>query len=97
MYLPTRPSFTTDAAIAMLEEESGKATNDTVEAFMFSLNDGVVMSGQMLDKIPNEFRGLKYNRCGLWYKPFFYRHVQDLLKKDEHVTEIVPTSDFFHR
>ena len=91
-----RPTFSTDSTLALLERESGNPANDTVEAFMYSIDTGVVMSGQMLDEKP-ALGGITFNRCGLWFKPFFYRHVESILKAGEEVTEILPTCDFFHR
>ena len=44
------------------------------------------------------------NRIGLWYKPWFYTHVESFLSKiqredvtKEQFTEFIPTIDYFHR
>ena len=71
---------------------------DSVEGIMYSLNEGVIMSGNFVDHCPD---GRKLNRIGRWFKPWFHRHVETFLtdpgKKEEERREFMPTYDFFHR
>jgi delta24-sterol reductase len=40
----------------------------------------------------------KSNRIGLWYKPWFYKHVESFLhKKGDGFVEYIPTRDYYHR
>ena len=61
---------------AELVSDSG---NDSVEGIMYSEKEGVVMTGQFVDQ--KEVDTQKINRMGLWFKPWFYRHVQTFLQK----------------
>ncbi len=79
------------------------AQADSVEGIMYSLNEGVIMSGEFVDACPP---GSKINRFGRWYKPWFHRHVETYLnssnkkkacEKEDDMTEYMPTYDFFHR
>lgn len=60
---------------------------DFVEATVFSKDKAVIMSGDFADvKTPEE--RAKVNRIGLWYKPWFYKHVETFLDKgggDEYI------------
>jgi len=66
--------------------------NDSVEGIMFTKDTAVVMTGTFVDN----YESGKLNRMGLWYKPWFYKHVETYLKSGPGV-EYVPTQDFFFR
>ena len=66
--------------------------NDSVEGIMFTKDTAVVMTGTFVDN----YESGKLNRMGLWYKPWFYKHVETFLKSGPGI-EYVPTQDFFFR
>ena len=37
------------------------------------------------------------NRIGLWYKPWFYKHVASYLHKQGPIVEYIPLRDYYHR
>ncbi|CAJ1970026.1 unnamed protein product [Cylindrotheca closterium] len=56
-----------------------KSTPMFVEALAYSLETGVVMSGEFVDAKDVPFG--KANRIGFWHKPWFYKHVEQMLWK----------------
>lgn len=47
-----------------------------------------------------EFSFKQINDLGKWYKPWFFKHVEKILKsvpKGEKVTEYLPLRDYYHR
>jgi len=65
-----------------------------VEGLAYSLNSAVVMEGEFVDTVP---RG-EMNRLSLWWKPWFYKHVQTILKSGvEKKIEYIPLRDYYHR
>ncbi len=68
---------------------------DSVEGIMYSLNEGVIMSGNFVDECGDK---RKLNRIGRWYKPWFHHHVEAFLTENRtDQVEFIPTYDFFHR
>ena len=90
------PVYSQEAGIELLTTESLNATLDTVEGFMFSKEEGVIMSGRYVDVPTGDV-----NEIGWWYKPWFYEHVRSILEEERASggsrTEVVPTLDFFRR
>ena len=90
------PVYSQEAGIELLTTESLNATLDTVEGFMFSKEEGVIMSGRYVDEPTGDV-----NEIGWWYKPWFYEHVRSILEEERESggsrTEVVPTLDFFRR
>lgn len=37
------------------------------------------------------------NSIGKWYKPWFFKHVESMMKHDTSVTEYIPLRDYYHR
>ena len=37
------------------------------------------------------------NKIGLWYKPWFFKHVEQFLRGDGPVVEYIPLRDYYHR
>mmetsp|Transcript_10172 Transcript_10172/g.11270 ORF Transcript_10172/g.11270 Transcript_10172/m.11270 type:complete len:556 (-) Transcript_10172:1666-3333(-) len=66
-----------------------------LEGLAYSRNDAVVMKGEFVSK--DEVDYSKTNRLALWYKPWFYKHVQSKLKSNEHTVEYIPLRDYYHR
>jgi len=98
------PHYTKDSYIEHMrqlsgeyQEEQGKEekTPMFVEGLAYSLNEGVVMAGDFVDasEVP---RGCA-NRLSLWWKPWFYKHVQTILGKKKQKVEYIPLRDYYHR
>jgi delta24-sterol reductase len=72
-----------------------------VEGLAFSLDTAVVMSGDFIDE-KNVPRGTA-NRLSLWWKPWFYTHVRNMLtdakgeKNTKCIVEYIPLRDYYHR
>nr|XP_039255655.1 delta(24)-sterol reductase-like [Styela clava] len=66
--------------------------NDFVEGLAYSRDTAVIMTGSMVDT----FEEGKLNRIGRWYKPWFFKHVEQFLKNGEAV-EYIPIRDYYHR
>jgi len=70
---------------------------DFVEATVFSRSSAVIMTGTFADTADG-----KINNVGLWFKPWFYTHVRDMLgdglsKNTEKIVEYVPTYEYIFR
>ncbi|RHY85902.1 hypothetical protein DYB31_006293, partial [Aphanomyces astaci] len=80
-------------------ESAAKDTeaNHFVEALMFNLDKGVVMTGTMVAHAESTkvITMLYLNEIGRWYKPWFFKHVE--AKFDTPETEFMPLRDYFHR
>ena len=63
-----------------------------IEGIMYTKNTAVIMTGTFVDNYEPD----KLNRMGLWFKPWFYKHVETFLKKGQRV-EYIPTVDFLFR
>ncbi|OXU25603.1 hypothetical protein TSAR_013696 [Trichomalopsis sarcophagae] len=68
---------------------SNDKSNDFVEALMFSLDRGVVMTGVMVDDDGSK----KVNAIGRWYKPWFFEYVKNVPTSPEYI----PLRDYYHR
>ena len=66
--------------------------NDSVEGIMYTKDKAVIMTGTFVDTCESD----KLNRIGLWFKPWWYKHVETFLKKGQRV-EYIPTIDFLFR
>ncbi|XP_055605837.1 delta(24)-sterol reductase-like [Uranotaenia lowii] len=69
--------------------------NHFVEGLLYSLNEGVIMTGEMVDD--SEIESDKVNDIGKWYKPWFFTHVGNILKRGQITYEYVPLRDYYHR
>ena len=70
----------------------------SVEGIAYSLDTAVIMAGNFVTK--EEVEPAKVNTWGLWYKPWFYHHVESFLHREnnsENFVEFVPTLDFHQR
>jgi delta24-sterol reductase len=63
-----------------------------VDALMYDRDRGVIVIGEFAD-LPD---GVKPNRIGRYYKPWFYKHIESFLERGE-ATEYVPLRDYYHR
>lgn len=66
-----------------------------VEGLAYTLDSAVVMAGEFIDAkdVP---RGCA-NRLSLWWKPWFYKHVQKILNSKQEKVEYIPLTDYYHR
>ena len=51
-----------------------------------------IMTGNMVDSCPPN----KLNEIGKWYKPWFFKHVEEIVTSGP-VTEYIPIRDYYHR
>lgn len=66
---------------------------DYVEATIFSRNQAVIMLGEFSDYDEN----LPVNHITRWYKPWFYKHTESILKKGNKHTELIPLHGYLLR
>ena len=96
------PTYSLDETMEVFARETKKDStkldqvdigdNDSVEGVMYTLDKAVIMTGTFVDNYEPD----KLNRLGLWFKPWFYKHVETFLKKGRRV-EYIPTIDFLFR
>jgi delta24-sterol reductase len=63
-----------------------------LDALLFERGRGVLMYGDFAD-LPE---GAKANHIGRFYKPWFYKHAEQLARAGE-VSEYIPLRDYYHR
>ena len=68
--------------------------NEYVEALTYSRHQGVVMIGNLADEPGADG---PVNPIGRWYKPWFYKHVEDILNRGKDVVEYIPLRHYLHR
>lgn len=91
--LQYEPVYSLDEACAALRRQVAlEDGNEFVEALMFSKDEGVVMTGNMVSCAHRE----KLNEIGRCYKPWFFEHVRTFLKTGPGV-EYIPLRDYQHR
>lgn len=79
----------------------GNTTPMFVEGLAYSLDTAVVMSGEFIDA-EDVSRG-STNRLSLWWKPWFYKHVEKMLflkngaRNNDPIVEYIPLRDYYHR
>eukprot|EP00980_Cylindrotheca_fusiformis_P031512 scaffold26474_cov152-Cylindrotheca_fusiformis.AAC.1 len=90
------------------DNDDSKAKTTTtpmfIETLAFSLNTAVVMSGDFVD-VKDIPKGSIKNHIGRWYKPWFYKHVETMLWKNDNnnepntepIVEYIPLRDYYHR
>jgi len=96
------PTYSLDETMEVFVRETRKDStkldqidegdNDSVEGIMYTLDKAVIMTGTFVDN----YEPGKLNPLGLWFKPWFYKHVETFLKKGRRV-EYIPTIDFLFR
>ena len=78
-------------------DEFTRVTNDpsvdSVEGIMYTRDSAVIMNGEFVD----DYDPKLLNRFSLWFKPWFYKHVEEVLDSRQSRVEYMPTQDFFHR
>lgn len=86
-------------ATAQLQEEITKDGNDYVDAITFSMDSTVICTGRLVDSLPEGEVARKFLRAR---DPWFYVHVQRLLKKLKTnpritATDYIPIVDYLFR
>jgi delta24-sterol reductase len=66
-----------------------------VEAIAYSRQESVLMTGHLVDDIDSSIGQM--NSIGMWYKPWFYKHVETILSNRKVVTEYIPMRDYLMR
>ncbi|CAB3400499.1 unnamed protein product [Caenorhabditis bovis] len=89
------PTNSLEEFSAKITAEADNRENEFVEGLIFSKNEGVVMRGRFSDG-PIDEKGT-VNAIGLWYKKWFYTHVEDIMKTQKVKTEFIPLRDYYHR
>uniref|UniRef100_A0A9L0JBZ3 Delta(24)-sterol reductase n=1 Tax=Equus asinus TaxID=9793 RepID=A0A9L0JBZ3_EQUAS len=73
--------------------EAQRPENDFVEGLLYSLEEAVIMTGLMTDKAEPS----KLNSIGNYYKPWFFKHVENYLKTNQEGLEYIPLRHYYHR
>ncbi|XP_028818208.1 delta(24)-sterol reductase [Denticeps clupeoides] len=74
-------------------EESANKENQFVEGLQYSLDQAVIMTGTMTDEAEPD----KINRIGLYFKPWFFKHVESFLAQNRPAVEYIPLRHYYHR
>jgi len=89
------PTDSMERMVEVFEREVERSDkNDFVECLVFSQNQGVVMTGNMVDSCqPGQL-----NEIGRWFKPWFFKHVEGFLSDPNVIsTEYIPLRHYYHR
>ncbi|KAM8955645.1 delta(24)-sterol reductase [Lycaon pictus] len=73
--------------------ESQRPENHFVEGLLYSLDEAVIMTGVMTD----DAEPSKLNSIGNYYKPWFFKHVENYLKTNQEGLEYIPLRHYYHR
>uniref|UniRef100_A0A8I5UA27 24-dehydrocholesterol reductase n=1 Tax=Pongo abelii TaxID=9601 RepID=A0A8I5UA27_PONAB len=82
-----------EAICAKFTHESQRQENHFVEGLLYSLDEAVIMTGVMTD----EAEPSKLNSIGNYYKPWFFKHVENYLKTNREGLEYIPLRHYYHR
>jgi len=92
-----------DTMVKLGEADDNKANSDGVptqflEATAYSKHTAVVQCGEFCDAPSTEEEKAMVNGVNYWYKPFYFRHLENLLLAG-HKTydEIIPLKHYYHR
>jgi delta24-sterol reductase len=89
------PQYSLDTLVECFEQACRHPEeNDYVEALTYSRDTGVVMIGTLTDH--PEADG-PVNAIGHWYQPWFYKHVEGILKAGQPRVEYLPLRHYLHR
>lgn len=73
-------------------EKSNIDDADYIEATVFARDKAVIMLGEYSDYDPS----LSVNHVARWYKPWFYKYTETMLRQGEH-TELIPLREYLLR
>ena len=93
--LTYKPVTSVKEGVAELKKACYEEEFQSVEGFMFSKDEGIIMKGSFADR---RDPGIKVNNIGWWFKPWFHHHARSKCNGFgvEHV-EYIPTRDYFER
>jgi delta24-sterol reductase len=77
-----------------LSQESNRNDNEFVEGIQYSNDTGMIMTAYFAEAVP---KNAKLNAIGRWYKPWFFKHVESILKFGKETVEYIPLRDYYHR
>mmetsp|Transcript_27107 Transcript_27107/g.29193 ORF Transcript_27107/g.29193 Transcript_27107/m.29193 type:complete len:583 (-) Transcript_27107:99-1847(-) len=77
------------------DKKSFTETPTFVEGLSYSLETAVVMAGKFIDAKDVPLGAA--NRLSLWWKPWFYKHVEKILRRNIEKVEYIPLTDYYHR
>lgn len=76
----------------MNDKINGDNAAEFIECLTYSMDKHVVMIGDFVDSCEPD----KLNEIGRWFKPWFFKHVQEYLQNGKG-TEYIPLRDYYHR
>merc|ERR1712238_13681 len=105
------PHYTKEEYVEHMRQLSGEYNNKDIEAahdkksftetpmfvegLSYSLETAVVMAGKFIDAKDVPLGAA--NRLSLWWKPWFYKHVEKILRRNIEKVEYIPLTDYYHR
>ena len=97
--LTYQPCHSQDEFIKAFKNASLEKENDFVEGLVYSHDSAVIMTGKMVPYSSMLSHPTRFNPIGLWWKPWFYQHVESYLnaKPDSDRVEYIPLRDYYHR
>lgn len=75
------------------ENASRDFKNDFVELLQYTRDTAVLMCGTFANEKQSDG---EINKIGSFYKPWFYKHVEQFLETKKHI-EYIPLRDYYHR
>ncbi|XP_020896421.1 delta(24)-sterol reductase isoform X2 [Exaiptasia diaphana] len=92
--LTYHPIHSKEHLIATFTKKSSETKDhDFVEGLVYSENEAVVMTGKFCDEPEPD----KINAIGHFWKPWFFKHVEQYLTGKPTLTEYIPLRDYYHR
>lgn len=88
------PVYSQNELVDRFEKASREITHDFVEALVFNKEEGVLLFGNLADKMGADGRK---NAIGRWYKTWFYTHVHKFLTTKKEGVEYIPIRHYYHR
>eukprot|EP01134_Creolimax_fragrantissima_P004148 CFRG4148T1 len=92
VHITYTPCYTQAEYTQNFEAAARDMSNDFVETLVYSQHEAVVMTGVMTDNIVRS----KCNSIGHYYKPWFFKHVEEFLEKGKS-DEYIPLRHYYHR
>ena len=92
-YIPCFTFEELDNKINALLKGPAEEFPDYLEATLYSPTTAVIQAGYLTERIPN----LPVNHISRWYKPWFYKHVEQALFREQVIEELLPLRDYYHR
>ncbi|MGZ5000520.1 MAG: FAD-binding protein [Methylomonas sp.] len=90
-----QPVYSLDNMVGVFEQASRDTeNNDFAEGLVYGRDRAVIMTGKLVDDVASDG---PVNAIGLWYKPWFYKHVQTFLERNKQGIEYIPLRHYFHR